>query len=115
MRLSLHVITIVVPEEVDVHEEIYEIISHELLFHIFTDYSRARMLEATRGLEAREAEGCILGCTPHFAVSAKSRKSNGGEGIRTLKPLRAPVFETDSGFPSWSLRVRKCTSLPDLR
>ncbi len=31
---------------------------------------------------------------------------NGGGGIRTLKPVRAPVFESDLGFPATSPSVR---------
>jgi aspartate racemase len=44
-------------------EEIYEIICQELSYNVFTDESRAKIVKAIRGLEARGAEACILGCT----------------------------------------------------
>lgn len=62
-RLLLHGITTIVPEEEQTREEIYEIICQELSYNVFSDESRTRMVKAIRGLEVREAEACILGCT----------------------------------------------------
>jgi aspartate racemase len=62
-RLLLHGITTLVPEEERTQEEIYEIICQELSYNVFTDESRAKIVKAIRGLEARGAEACILGCT----------------------------------------------------
>jgi len=62
-RLLLHGITTIVPEKKQTQEEIYEIICQELSYNIFRDESRATMVKAIRGLEARGAEACILGCT----------------------------------------------------
>ena len=62
-RLLLHGITTMVPKAVQVQEEIYEIICQELSYNIFRDESRSKMVKTIRGLEARGAEACILGCT----------------------------------------------------
>lgn len=62
-RLLLHGITTLVPEEEQTQEEIYEIICQELSYNVFTDESRTKMVKAIRGLEARGAKACILGCT----------------------------------------------------
>ncbi len=62
-RLMLHGITASVPEDEQTHEEIYEIICQELSHNVFRDESRTKMVNAIRGLEARGAEACILGCT----------------------------------------------------
>jgi len=62
-RLLLHGITTVVPGDKQIQEEIYGIICQELSYNVFRDESRSRMVKAIRGLEARGAEACILGCT----------------------------------------------------
>ena len=62
-RLSLHGITTLVPEDEQTQDEIYDIICQELSYNVFSDESRAKMVEVIRGLEARGAEACILGCT----------------------------------------------------
>ena len=36
---------------------------NELSYDVFTDASRKTMVDAIRGLKARGAEACILGCT----------------------------------------------------
>ena len=62
-RLFLHGITTLVPEEEQTREEIYEIICQELSYNVFRNESRAKIVTAIRGLEARGADACILGCT----------------------------------------------------
>jgi len=62
-RLLLHGITTLVPENKKTQDEIYEIICQELSYNEFRDDSKQKMLSAIRGLEARGAEACILGCT----------------------------------------------------
>jgi aspartate racemase len=62
-RLLRHGITTLVPEEEPIQDEIYEIICQELSYNVFRDASRAKMVQVIRGLEARGAEACILGCT----------------------------------------------------
>ena len=62
-RLRRHGITALVPEDEQTQEEIYEIICQELSFNVFRDESREKMVNVIRGLEARGAEACILGCT----------------------------------------------------
>ena len=62
-RLLQHGIATLVPQEEQTQEEIYEIICQELSYNIFRDESRMKMVKAIRGLEARGAEACILGCT----------------------------------------------------
>ncbi len=62
-RLMLHGITTLVPEDEQIQDEIYDIICQELSYNVFRDESRAKMVEVIRGLEARGAEACILGCT----------------------------------------------------
>ncbi len=62
-RLSLHGISTVVPEEVSLQEEIYDIICQELSFNILKEESRAIMVGAILRLKERGAEACILGCT----------------------------------------------------
>jgi len=62
-RLLRHGITTLVPEEEETQKEIYEIIYQELSYNVFRDESRTKMVKAIRGLEARGAEACILGCT----------------------------------------------------
>ena len=52
-----------VPEDEQTQDEIYDIICQELSYYVFRDESRAKMVEVIRGLEARGAEACILGCT----------------------------------------------------
>ncbi len=62
-RLLLHGITTLVPAEESAQDEMYEIIHQELSYNIFRDESRMKMVKEIRGLEARGAEACILGCT----------------------------------------------------
>lgn len=62
-RLLLHGITASVPEDEQTQDEIYEIICQELSHNVFRDESRTKMVNVIRGLEARGAEACILGCT----------------------------------------------------
>ena len=62
-RLSLHGITTLVPEDEKLQDEIYEIICQELSYNVFRDGSREKIVEVIRGLEARGAQACILGCT----------------------------------------------------
>ena len=62
-RLLLHGITTLVPEDERRQDEIYDIICQELSYNVFRDESRAKMVDVIRGLEARGAEACILGCT----------------------------------------------------
>ena len=40
----------------------YDIICRELSYNVFRDESRTKMVDVIRGLEARGAEACILGC-----------------------------------------------------
>lgn len=62
-RLLLHGITTLVPEDERTQDDIYDIICQELSYNVFRDESRAKMVDVIRGLEARGAEACILGCT----------------------------------------------------
>ena len=62
-RMLLHGITTLVPEDERTQDEIYDIICQELSYNVFRDESRMRMVEVIRGLEARGAAACILGCT----------------------------------------------------
>lgn len=62
-RLLQHGITTLSPEDESTREELYEIICQELSYNIFRDESREKIVEVIRGLEARGAEACILGCT----------------------------------------------------
>ena len=62
-RLLQHGITTIVPGDEQTQEEIYEIIHQELSYNIFTDESRAKMVQVIRELEVQGTEACILGCT----------------------------------------------------
>ena len=62
-RMLLHGITTLVPEDEQTQDEIYDIICQELSYNVFRDESRTKMVDVIRGLEARGAEACILGCT----------------------------------------------------
>ncbi len=62
-RLLFHGISTLVPDNEGTQDEIYDIICQELSYNVFRDESRTRMADVIRGLEARGAEACILGCT----------------------------------------------------
>jgi aspartate racemase len=62
-RLLLHGVTTIVPEDKQTQEEMYEIICQELSYNVFRDESREKMVDVIRGLEARGADACIMGCT----------------------------------------------------
>ena len=62
-RLLLHGITTLVPEDERTQDEVYDIVCQELSYNVFRDESRTKMVDVIRGLEARGAEACILGCT----------------------------------------------------
>lgn len=60
--LERHGIATIIPDEAEktyIHDSIYE----ELVRDIFRDATRARYVEIMRALQARGAEGVILGCT----------------------------------------------------
>ena len=62
-RMLLHGITTLVPDDEQTQDKIYDIICQELSYNVFRDESRAKMVDVIRGLEARGAEACVLGCT----------------------------------------------------
>ena len=62
-RLRQHGIGTIIPEDRSEREALYEIICQELSFDICEDASRDRMVKSIRGLIARGAQGCLLGCT----------------------------------------------------
>lgn len=62
-RMLLHGIETLVPEDDRTQDEIYDIICQELSYNVFRDGSRAKMVDVIRGLEARGAQACLLGCT----------------------------------------------------
>lgn len=62
-RLALHGISVIVPNEEVVQEEIFSIIKNELSFNIFKPESRNYLSKQAELLVNRGASGVVLGCT----------------------------------------------------
>eukprot|EP01059_Diplonema_ambulator_P007027 TRINITY_DN16567_c0_g1_i1.p1 TRINITY_DN16567_c0_g1~~TRINITY_DN16567_c0_g1_i1.p1 ORF type:complete len:249 (+),score=99.68 TRINITY_DN16567_c0_g1_i1:759-1505(+) len=62
-QLAKHGIEVMVPDDDEVLSQIFQYIMKELGVNVFKDSTRAYFVEAARGLQARGAQGIILGCT----------------------------------------------------